>query len=141
MRHFYLLNHQKFDSNIFMIHFFLCIFEHFHSLRGGTSTLSVLENQKNEMFSLGLFEYGKVKGGRLVNEADFEAKTKIFQQKNLAFQLCFYVSWHFSHQKCLKTNISLLSAPIIQPLLTTMAFINPPKSKLAKGTSVLWSLL
>ena len=97
MRHFYLLNHQKFDSNIFMIHFFLCIFEHFHSLRGGTSTLSVLENQKNEMFSLGLFEYGKVKGGRLVNEADFEAKTKIFQQKNLAFQLCFYVLWHFSH--------------------------------------------
>ena len=41
---------------------------------------------------------GKAERGRLVSEeADFEAEKKIFQQSNLALQLCFYVLWQFSH--------------------------------------------
>jgi hypothetical protein len=36
------------------------------------------------------------------------------QKKCLAFQLWFYVFMQFSHSKCLKTNICLFSAPIIQ---------------------------
>ena len=39
-----------------------------------TSTFSVLENQKNEMFQRGLFEDAEAEGGRLVKEADFEAE-------------------------------------------------------------------
>jgi hypothetical protein len=46
-----------------------------------SSTFSVLENQENEIFQRGLFEDAKAKGGRLVEEADFEAEKKIKQKK------------------------------------------------------------
>ena len=49
------------------------------------------------VFQFVFFEDAKAEGGRLVKEADFEAEKKIPTKKNLAFQICFYVLWHFSH--------------------------------------------
>ena len=54
---------------------------HIWVVPNGTSTFSVLENQINEIFKLGLFEAAKAEGGRLVKEADFEAEKKIPTKK------------------------------------------------------------
>ena len=51
-----------------------------------------------------IFEDAEAEGGRLVKEADFEAKKKIKTKNFLAIQLCFYVVWQFSHLKWVKIN-------------------------------------
>ena len=61
----------------------------------GTSTISVLENQKIEMFQWGLFEDTKAEGGRLVKEADFKALKK-FKQRKFSFTTLLLL-WQFSH--------------------------------------------
>ena len=63
-----------------------------------------------KIFGRAVFEACEAEGGCLVKEANFEAEKLFKSRKQLAFQLCFYVLWQFFHQKCLKTNICLLSA-------------------------------
>ena len=54
------------------------------------------KNGLNFFFHLRPSEDAEAGGGCLVKEADFETKKK-YLKKKLAFQLCFYVLWQFSH--------------------------------------------